>query len=56
MNKKRLLQFGIILIYLPSISHAQTNMRGWLAAVQTWLVWEETIPYPETYRIYKASE
>lgn len=56
MEKKALLLFAIILISLPFISHAQTNMRGWHAAGQTWLVWEDTIPYQETYRIYKASD
>jgi hypothetical protein len=48
MKKKRLLLFAIVLIYLPFISHAQTNMRGWHAAGQTWLVWEDTISWPET--------
>ncbi len=31
------------------------NMRGWHEFGQTWLVWEDTAPKPETYRIYKAS-
>jgi poly(3-hydroxybutyrate) depolymerase len=34
---------------------AQTNLRGWHEFGQTWLVWEDTEPIPETYRIYKAS-
>jgi hypothetical protein len=31
------------------------NMRGWHEFGQTWLVWEDTAPTPETYRIFKAS-
>ena len=31
------------------------NLRGWHANGQTWLVWEDTDPTPETYSIYKSS-
>ncbi|MFC1730708.1 T9SS type A sorting domain-containing protein [candidate division KSB1 bacterium] len=34
---------------------AQVNMRGWHEFGQTWIVWEDTSPTPETYRIYKDS-
>jgi len=37
-------------------NHAQTNLRGWFDDGQTWLVWEDESPLPETYRIYKSSE
>lgn len=56
MITMRLLMISKILICLSFICHAQTNMRGWHAAGQTWLVWEDTLPYPETYRIFKSFE
>ena len=36
---------------------AQTDLRGWYAAGQTWLVWEDTEPPvpPDTYRIYGST-
>lgn len=30
----------------------QTNLRGWYADGQTWLVWEDTPPTPDTYWVY----
>jgi len=56
MKKISLPLIALWLFCQSSTSHAQTNMRGWHANGQTWLVWEDTLPYPETYRIYKASE
>ena len=36
-------------------ARAQTDLRGWYAAGQTWLVWEDTEPTPDTYRIYGST-
>ena len=36
-------------------TRAQTDLRGWYAAGQTWLVWEDTDPTPDTYRIYGST-
>lgn len=32
----------------------QTDLRGWHEAGQTWLVWKETEPAPESYRIFSS--
>ena len=55
MNTKYSCLVALFLIFLSMICHAQMNMRGWHDAGQTWLVWEDTIPFPETYRIFKSS-
>ena len=49
------LLIAVLFISQSFTSQAQINMRGWHAAGQTWFVWEDILPYPETYRIYKAS-
>ena len=33
---------------------AQTNVRGWSADGQVWIVWEAGTPLPETYAIYTS--
>jgi len=33
----------------------QTNLRAWYADGQTWLVWEDTSPTPDTYWVYGAT-
>ncbi len=33
---------------------AQTNVRGWAADGQVWIVWEADTPLPETYAIYSS--
>lgn len=33
---------------------AQTNVRGWYADGQVWIVWEAAAPLPETYAIYAS--
>ena len=45
----------LFLIFHSIVIQAQTNLRGWHGFGQTWLVWEDTDPTPETYRIYKSS-
>src|SRR5262245_44131367 len=34
---------------------AQTNVRAWNAAGQTWVVWEASAPLPTVYSIYRAA-
>jgi hypothetical protein len=41
MTIMRLLVFPKTLICFSLFCQAQTNMRGWHAAGQTWLVWED---------------
>ncbi len=55
MNTKVFCLVALSIISQSIVSRAQTNMRGWHEFGQTWLVWEDTAPMPETYRIYKAS-
>lgn len=55
MNTRIFCLVALSIIFQSMVSSAQTNMRGWHACGQTWLVWEDTAPMPETYRIYKAS-
>jgi len=44
------------LLLIPTTGHAQTNLRAWHAAGQTWLVWEDNVtPTPSTYRIYMST-
>ncbi len=46
---------GIAAICLGAVvAQAQANLRGWYASGQTWLVWEDTEPTPDTYRIYAS--
>ena len=35
-------------------AHAQTNLRGWYADGQIWLVWIDTDPTTSSYRIYRS--
>jgi len=56
MKKIPKLFIAVLFISQSFTSHAQINMRGWHAAGQTWLVWEDTLPYPETFRIFKAPD
>ncbi|MHC4539547.1 MAG: hypothetical protein ACYS74_07170 [Planctomycetota bacterium] len=55
MNTKFLCLAVLFFISQSVVSTAQMNLRGWHEFGQTWLVWEDTSPTPETYRIYKAS-
>ena len=46
---------GLALVCLGiSAALGQTNLRGWHASGQTWLVWEETEPTPGSYRIFSS--
>jgi predicted esterase len=55
MRTKRFSFFVIFFISQSLICFAQMNLRGWNDAGQTWLVWEDTPPFPDTYRIYKST-
>jgi pimeloyl-ACP methyl ester carboxylesterase len=52
LNTRHILLFAVFFA-LFNPAHPQMNLRGWFDAGQTWLVWEDTIPFAETYRIYK---
>jgi len=56
MNTKPLFFVALFLISQWMTCPAQMNLRGWHADGQTWLVWEDTVPSPETYRIFKSSD
>ena len=56
MKTKNYCFFILFLVVQSIVSQAQMNLRGWFDAGQTWLVWEDTTPFPETYRIYKSPE
>jgi len=43
--------FFFSLCLIPNLN-AQTNVRGWYADGQVWIVWEVSVPLPETYAIY----
>lgn len=46
----------LIAICLGSVeAFTQQNLRGWYADGQTWLVWEDTDPTPDTYRVYRST-
>jgi pimeloyl-ACP methyl ester carboxylesterase len=59
-TEKNPLRAGIIVLvgvfgFMPLFLPAQTNLRAWFAAGQTWLVWEDEPEYPDTYLIYKSN-
>jgi len=45
----------LALLALAPGSYAATNVRGWHADGQTWIVWQETTPTPFTCDIYKST-
>ena len=55
MNTKLLCLAVLFFISQSMVSMAQMNLRGWHEFGQTWLVWEDIAPTPETYRIYESS-
>ena len=42
-------------ICLPLAIFAQTDVRGWYADGQVWIVWKETPPLTATYAVYARS-
>jgi len=55
MMIRALLIFLLSALYCAQ-AHAQTNLRAWHSAGQTWLVWEDNVtPTPSTYRIYMST-
>jgi hypothetical protein len=43
----------LTLLLAPAL-HAQTNVRAWHTAGQTWVVWNTATPIPPAYSIYRA--
>lgn len=41
-----------LLLLVAFCARAQTNVRGWYADGQVWIVWEASAPLPETFAIY----
>ena len=46
--------FLLLPLLQPALS-AQTNVRAWYADGQVWVVWQATLPLPETFAIYKKT-
>ena len=44
--------FLFVLSFFPAFS--QTNVRGWYADGQVWIVWEEAGAAPETYAVFDS--
>jgi hypothetical protein len=49
------LAIALILLFPTSVAFGQTNVLGWHAAGQTWIVWDELIPQPSSVRIYAST-
>ena len=43
------------MMVLSQAVYAQTNIRGWYADGQVWMVWQTSAPEPETYAIYSST-
>lgn len=55
MRKAAILLFLIaVTASVGTTAFAQTDLRGWYADGQTWLVWENADPWPLTYDIYMS--
>lgn len=52
MEKRIIFLFSFFFLLFISKLEAQTNVRGWYADGQVWIVWEYETPLPETYAIY----
>lgn len=50
--KSAVLLFCLVLI--GSRAFAPTNVRGWYADGQVWIVWQSTLPEAATYAIYSS--
>ena len=42
----------LFLLSIPFLLNAQTNVRGWYADGQVWVVWEVAAPLPDWYEVY----
>ena len=42
----------LLCLAFPFLLNAQTNVRGWYADGQVWIVWEVSSPLPDWYSIY----
>jgi len=51
----RLAITAAILCISTAAARGQTNLRGWYSDGQTWLVWEDTPPTPDTYWVYGST-
>ena len=45
----------LAIVTLTGAASAQTNVTGWHAAGQTWIVWDDTPPMPSSVRIYAST-
>lgn len=45
----------LLLPLLQPALFAQSNVRAWYADGQVWVVWQATLPFPETFAIYKKA-
>lgn len=52
MEKQFTLLLSLSCLLLLARLDAQTNVRGWYADGQVWIVWEASEPLPETYAVY----
>ncbi len=53
--KRSTLFFGLWLVLTSSAVIAQTNVRGWYAEGQVWIMWDIDNNPPETYGIYSSA-
>ncbi|MGH7598238.1 MAG: hypothetical protein ACREOI_17935, partial [bacterium] len=53
--KRSTLLFGFWLLLMSSTAFAQTNVRGWYADGQVWILWDLDNSPPETYAIYSSA-
>lgn len=44
--------FLLLCLAFPFLLNAQTNVRGWYADGQVWIVWEVSTPLPDWYSVY----
>ncbi|MGH7598236.1 MAG: T9SS type A sorting domain-containing protein [bacterium] len=54
--KRSTLLFSLWLVLMSSAAFAQTNVRGWYADGQVWILWQTQQPFPQTYGIYKSNQ
>lgn len=54
MQKMRIFITFLLTCCFCLTGFSQTNVRGWYAKGQVWIVWENSLPTPETYAIYSS--